>query len=333
MTDTPSKTFPRPRIRPSSALPSSYLSTAGASALYIGALLGPSLLLLPGLAARAAGPASLLAWLALLALSGLIAVVFCALGTRLGSAGGVAGYTVIDLLDEIRLMNVNSVFSDTESAMPFVGWLIWVALIGSAATIAIYTKFHRVWFGADATRRFPTASLLWRIGLIAGLWWTALTQLTPPDQVGVAVDPTFGHDQAWGVGEWIWYATKWWIPALVSLVLLLPVLGRVRGGRRRARIARVQAIGRQVPGAVTRVIDKGTVNDQPLVKWTFRFADSAGQDRWVERTDVFPVGEKPRVGTSVRVLFDPTRPGDRKRIFVSFGTGDTSSEFLRKGVV
>ncbi|MGW4816468.1 APC family permease [Kitasatospora cineracea] len=97
MTNTPSNTRPRPRIRPSSALPSSRLSTAGASALYIGALLGPSLLLLPGLAARAAGPASLLTWLALLALSGLIAVVFCALGTRLGSAGGVAGYTAAGL--------------------------------------------------------------------------------------------------------------------------------------------------------------------------------------------------------------------------------------------
>ncbi|MFJ5884565.1 amino acid permease [Kitasatospora cineracea] len=98
MTDTPSNARPRPRIRPSAALPSSrHLSTAGASALYIGALLGPSLLLLPGLAARAAGPASLLTWLALLALSGLIAVVFCALGTRLGSAGGVAGYTAAGL--------------------------------------------------------------------------------------------------------------------------------------------------------------------------------------------------------------------------------------------
>ncbi|BAJ33180.1 MULTISPECIES: APC family permease [Kitasatospora] len=77
--------------------PAARLSTAGASALYIGALLGPSLLLLPGLAARAAGPASLLAWLALLGLSGLIAVVFCALGTRLGSSGGVAGYTAAGL--------------------------------------------------------------------------------------------------------------------------------------------------------------------------------------------------------------------------------------------
>ncbi|MGW4805246.1 APC family permease [Kitasatospora sp. NPDC004272] len=92
MTDTTTTSLPRsPSASPGP------LSTAGASALYVGALLGPSLLLLPGLAARAAGPASLLAWLALLGLSGLIATVFCALGTRLGSSGGVAGYTAAGL--------------------------------------------------------------------------------------------------------------------------------------------------------------------------------------------------------------------------------------------
>ncbi|RAJ46894.1 amino acid efflux transporter [Kitasatospora sp. SolWspMP-SS2h] len=104
MTDTPSAPRPRPRLRfltsrasRASSRPAALLSTAGASALYIGALLGPSLLLLPGLAARAAGPASLVAWLGLLALSGLIATVFCGLGTRLGSSGGVAGYTAAGL--------------------------------------------------------------------------------------------------------------------------------------------------------------------------------------------------------------------------------------------
>ncbi|MEV4555530.1 amino acid permease [Kitasatospora sp. NPDC049285] len=83
--------------RPKTDTSGSYLSTTGASALYIGALLGPSLLLLPGLAARLAGPASLLLWLALLVLSGLIAAVFCGLGTRLGSTGGVARYTAAGL--------------------------------------------------------------------------------------------------------------------------------------------------------------------------------------------------------------------------------------------
>ncbi|MDT7599464.1 MAG: amino acid efflux transporter, partial [Pseudonocardiales bacterium] len=41
------------------------LSTSHGAALYVGALLGPSLLLLPGLAAALAGPASIVAWLGL----------------------------------------------------------------------------------------------------------------------------------------------------------------------------------------------------------------------------------------------------------------------------
>ncbi len=73
------------------------LSTSRACALYIGALLGPSLLLLPGLAAELAGPASIVAWLVLLAVSALLARVFTALGTRLPSSGGVAAYTAAGL--------------------------------------------------------------------------------------------------------------------------------------------------------------------------------------------------------------------------------------------
>jgi amino acid efflux transporter len=67
------------------------------AALYIGALLGPGLLLLPGLAATQAGPASVLAWAALLGVSGLFAVVFAALGIRLPSSGGVRAYAAAGL--------------------------------------------------------------------------------------------------------------------------------------------------------------------------------------------------------------------------------------------
>ena len=58
------------------------LSVPRGAALYVGALLGPGLLLLPGLAAAQAGPASILAWLGLLGISALLAVVFAALGNR-----------------------------------------------------------------------------------------------------------------------------------------------------------------------------------------------------------------------------------------------------------
>jgi amino acid efflux transporter len=75
----------------------SRLTTTRGAALYIGALLGPGLLLLPGLAAAAAGPASVLAWVALLALSALFATVFTALGRGYPSAGGVIGYVTAGL--------------------------------------------------------------------------------------------------------------------------------------------------------------------------------------------------------------------------------------------
>jgi len=71
---------------------SSALSAPRGVALYVGALLGPGLLMLPGLAAEMAGPASVLAWAGLLAISALFAVVFTALGTRMPGGGGVIAY-------------------------------------------------------------------------------------------------------------------------------------------------------------------------------------------------------------------------------------------------
>src|SRR6188472_4577609 len=68
------------------------LSTRSATALYVGAVLGPGVLLLPSLAARVAGPASVLAWVLLLALSVPLALTFAALGVRFPEAGGTAAY-------------------------------------------------------------------------------------------------------------------------------------------------------------------------------------------------------------------------------------------------
>jgi amino acid efflux transporter len=75
-----------------SSAPALPLTVPRATALYIGALLGPGLLLLPGLAAEQAGPASILAWVGLLGLSAILAVVFAALGRAMPGAAGAAGY-------------------------------------------------------------------------------------------------------------------------------------------------------------------------------------------------------------------------------------------------
>jgi amino acid efflux transporter len=73
------------------------LSVPRATALYIGALFGPGLLLLPGLAAQQAGPASVISWGALLGLSAAFAAVFAALGRALPNAAGAAGYAAAGL--------------------------------------------------------------------------------------------------------------------------------------------------------------------------------------------------------------------------------------------
>jgi len=79
---------------PAQTLP---LSVPRAAALYIGALFGPGLLLLPGLAAEQAGPASIIAWVALLGLSGIFATMFAALGRRVPGSAGAAGYAAAGL--------------------------------------------------------------------------------------------------------------------------------------------------------------------------------------------------------------------------------------------
>ncbi len=68
------------------------LSVSRGAALYIGALIGPGVLLVPALAAQAAGPASIIAWAALLVLSAPLAITFAALGVKHPVSGGVAAY-------------------------------------------------------------------------------------------------------------------------------------------------------------------------------------------------------------------------------------------------
>ncbi|MEV0369614.1 amino acid permease [Streptomyces sp. NPDC050636] len=68
------------------------LGIGSGTALCAGAVLGPGVLTLPSLAASAAGPASVLAWLVLLAMCVPVAASFAALGARFPDGGGVATY-------------------------------------------------------------------------------------------------------------------------------------------------------------------------------------------------------------------------------------------------
>jgi amino acid efflux transporter len=99
------------------------LSVPRGAALYIGALIGPGLLLVPALAADAAGPASIVAWACLLVLSAPLAVTFGALGVRHPVAGGVSTY-------------VREAFGDTAAAVTGA-WFMTAVVFGGPAVALI----------------------------------------------------------------------------------------------------------------------------------------------------------------------------------------------------
>ncbi len=117
------------------------------AALYVGAVLGTGVIALPGLAARAAGPASLLAWLALVVLSAPLAATFSALGARFPDSGGVSTYA-------------RTAFG--AGAGQFVGWCFYFAIpVGAPAAALIAGGYvASASAGGDATTIAVGAALL-----------------------------------------------------------------------------------------------------------------------------------------------------------------------------
>ncbi|MFV2104420.1 APC family permease [Micromonospora sp. LOL_024] len=131
---------------------SGQIGVARGTALYVGAVLGPGVLVLPALAADAAGPASVLAWVVLIAVSVPVAAAFAALGMRYPDGGGVATFT-------------RQAFGPTAGTI--VGWWFYAAVpIGMVA-------------GATAGGRYAATALglgpTWAGGIAAALLVAAYT--------------------------------------------------------------------------------------------------------------------------------------------------------------
>ena len=123
------------------------------TALYIGAVLGTGVLALPALAARAAGPASLLAWLALIFLSIPLAATFSALGARYPDSGGISTC-------------VSHAFGSYSAAV--VGWCFLFAVpVGAPAAALFAGAYVQAAIGGGTTTLMATAfSLVLGIALI-----------------------------------------------------------------------------------------------------------------------------------------------------------------------
>lgn len=105
------------------AEPRQGLTVIQGTALYLGAVLGTGVVILPALAAATAGPASLLAWLALVAVSVPLAATFAALAARYPDAGGVSTYA-------------RRAFGPRSAAV--VGWCFFLSIPTGAPAVAMF---------------------------------------------------------------------------------------------------------------------------------------------------------------------------------------------------
>jgi amino acid efflux transporter len=122
------------------------LSVPQGAAISIGAVLGTGVIALPALAAGIAGPASLIAWLALIILSIPIAVAFAALGARHPDSGGVSTY-------------VRRAFGPRRSAA--VGWCFYFAVPVGAPPAALFGgAYVAAAFGGGRAVEFAVAAAM-----------------------------------------------------------------------------------------------------------------------------------------------------------------------------
>lgn len=171
------------------------------SALYIGALLGPGLLLLPGLAAAEAGPASIVAWLALLGLSGLFAAVFSGLGRRFPQAGGIMGYVAAGLGGR---------------AGRAAGWSFLAGVVGGAPIVCLIGASYVTALtggGLPVRAAVAAALLLVVLGLsAAGLRASAGAQLVLVTLlIAVVAVAVIGSGPAARAGNWSPFAPHGWL--------------------------------------------------------------------------------------------------------------------------
>lgn len=125
-------------------------------ALYIGAVIGSGVLLIPGLAAEKAGPASILAWLVMSILVLPMAITMGLLSARYPSSGGVSTF-------------VRMAYGDRFGNM--VGWFFLLSVpIGAPILGVTGANYLAVLLNWGDTQVYVTAALI----LVAVLWMNVL---------------------------------------------------------------------------------------------------------------------------------------------------------------
>ncbi|MBU2665724.1 amino acid permease [Actinoplanes bogorensis] len=193
------------------------LSLAQGTALCVGAVLGTGVISMPALAAEVAGPASLVAWLALIVLSAPLALTFAALGARHPDGGGVSTYVRLAFGPRVGAAIGWTFFFAVPLGAPaaaaFAGGYVADVLGGGRTTtlatflIIVSAVFAMNWFGLRVSGRVQlvltaTLAVLLLITVLTALPhanWDNLTPFAPHGWSGVG---SAAAVLVWGFAGW-----------------------------------------------------------------------------------------------------------------------------------
>ncbi|GGR62476.1 amino acid efflux transporter [Nocardioides luteus] len=193
------------------------LSVPQGAALTLGAVLGTGVISLPALAADEAGPASLVAWLALILLSVPLAATFAALGARHPDGGGVATYARLAFNQHVSTMvgwafyltigvgaPVAAGFGGAYVADAFGGGRD-VSMAATAAIILLVTAMN--WFGIKVSGGVQlaiagTIALLLLVAVLVALPHAEIGRLTPFAPHGWGSVGTAAAILVWAFAGW-----------------------------------------------------------------------------------------------------------------------------------
>lgn len=134
------------------------LTVVQGTAMTLAAVLGTGVISLPALAIDAAGPASLLAWVALLAISVPLAFTFAALGARHPDGGGVATYARLAFGERVSTM---------------VGWGFFLAIpIGAPVAAGFAASYVADAVGGGRTTEVVVTAVV--IAVVAVMNWVGI---------------------------------------------------------------------------------------------------------------------------------------------------------------
>jgi amino acid efflux transporter len=195
----------------------SKMTLSQGTALSVGAVLGTGVISMPALAAAVAGPASLLAWLALILLSAPLAWTFAALGARHPDGGGVSTYVRLAFgpraAAAVGWCFYFAVPLGAPAAAAFAGGYVADVLGGGRTTVVgtflvvMAVVFTMNWFGLRISGRAQliltgTLTVLLLVTVITALPHARIANLTPFAPHGWTGVGSAAAVLVWGFAGW-----------------------------------------------------------------------------------------------------------------------------------